>query len=678
LTVSRTYYFTEEACIRAAEPDRPGNSGQQAWIDYTGTHVFTEVGTRDLSNSAEARALLRIPIIDLPADAIITSAKLVLYKSMPDGNPYSLTNTQVKVYPVTSAWVESVTWNTKPTIGTLITSFWQYASHANNYKYEIDITGTVQDWVDGTLTNNGLELLSETSSSRAWFTSKQDSLVQYRPQLVISYQGPAASETAEPAGTLDSPETVTDMVSGFDLVTNFESSTDQPIRQVQVEIYDSEENLVYEETQNFNLLTVNQESVETNTTGFTASGGASISRVTTHAWHGAASLRVYESSDDAAGVVFSAIAQAYEHYSARVHMRADSATPTPTLQMQLRVKNAGGTVLASKAIPSRTLYGDHGCAVMGLSIPPANAVNKNLAFWQEWAIEDVEAPYDAATVEVWIATAGAQAATWYIDGNTITPDVAPALWIGNGATDIPVPSGLLSYGAIYGWRSKAANADGSSGWTPLAYLECVMSTEGTPAVEVVTSEGVIRLSLAAHPAENLAGYRIYRRKQGETEWEELDALTTSVSFDDEIPASGQELEYTIAAVALDGYESPLSDVVSALLTISRTFIGSVAFDHLPSLERISRPFVGRSSPVLGSMYLAVNSQSSARNFELGCWVKGKTNYEALDALLNSNARIRYIDPFGESFYFRIIGDIDADTWPREELYNVKVRIAEVE
>lgn len=313
----------------------------------------------------------------------------------------------------------------------------------------------------------------------------------------------------------------------------------------------------------------------------------------------------------------------------------------------------------------------------GLSIPPANATNKNLTAWQIFALEDVQAPYNAATVEIDVVTVGIQTAAWYMDALAINPDVKVAPWIATGTLSVQVPSGILQYSKVYGWRARATNAAGNSGWTPLAYFQCVMSKEGTPILQAVPAEGLIRLTLAQHPAESLAGYRIYRRKQGATEWEKLLDLVTGLEAEDLIASSGQTYEYIVAAVAIDGYESPASDTVSGLLIVDTAFIGDIALEHMPTLESISRPFVGQVEPVLGMIYREVQSQESGREFELECWIKGREEFEKFEALLKRTDKIRYLDPFGEAFYFEVISDINVQKWPHEELFNLKTRITEV-
>lgn len=55
---------------------------------------------------------------------------------------------------------------------------------------EIDITSILAMWYNGTLTNNGLLLLGDTSQIGDWFNSSEASDISKRPELVVSYTIP--------------------------------------------------------------------------------------------------------------------------------------------------------------------------------------------------------------------------------------------------------------------------------------------------------------------------------------------------------------------------------------------------------------------------------------------------------------------------------------------------------
>lgn len=665
MAVTRTLRAVKFAAIREDKPTQPGNTTANAWVENWAYKLY---------------GLLKFDLSQIPANATILSAYLRWRMYDADDPIYEREGTgtlTIRANRITSDWQETVTWNTKPTFTSQdAPSVTDAFNQPGQFSPPWDVTKHVQDMVSGAVPNYGwLFEMTNYGGGVAFYNYGYTTKYGYTTELVITYIAPSAATTKEPAGTPNAPGQIIDRVSGFDLVAQVESQGNEPIRKLEVEIYDADNNLGWETAVEYNILSVNQSSVETDTTGFTSIGGASLARDTNNAFHGNASLKVSVTNADNAGVYASATAEPGKHYSGVVRLRADSGTPT--VKMLLQVKNSSGTVIASKATPAWPLYSGYHCAMMGLSIPPTNATNKNLTAWQIFTLEDVEAPADAATVEIAVVTVGAQTATWYMDAIAINPDAKLAPWIATGNVAVQIPSGILQYGKVYGWRARATNAAGNSGWTPLAYFQCVMSKEVTPTLQVIPAEGLIRLILTQHPAENLAGYRVYRRKQGATAWEKLLDLVTGLEAEDLIAASGQTYEYIVAAVAVDGYESPPSDPVSGLLVVDTTFIGDIALEHMPTLESISRPFVGQAEPVLGSIYMEVQSQESGREFELECWVKGREEFERLEALLKGANKVRYLDPFGEAFYFRVIGDINVQKWPREELYNLKTRITEV-
>lgn len=584
----------------------------------------------------------------------------------------------IRANRATTDWsANTVTYNTKPTFSSVDAPTVNNAfNQPGQYSPEWDVTDHVQDIIDGTYDNYGWLLECTSGSGGVAFYNGTVCAMPESAELVIVYVSPAAASTEEPIGTSDVPATYTDQVSGIGLVTAVQSETDEPMRKLEVQVFDEDENLEWETEVDYNQLSINQFSVETDTTGHTAVSGAVLTRDTNNAFHGSASLKVAVTATDEAGAAQSMTATPGVHYSGQVRLRADSGTPT--LRVLLQIKDSGGSVVASKVSTDMTIYSGYNLAVMGMSIPPTNATHKNLAFWQVITIEDVEAPYNAATIEIVVLTAGLQTATWYQDAMIINPDNVIAPWIIDDSIPVVIPASILEYGQTYGWRAKATNTVGESGWTPLEYFQCTMSQEGTPTIEDVPTEGLIRLTLVDHPAENLAGYRLYRRKQGATTWEVHTSLVATSSIDDLIAESGQEYEYCVSAVAVDGYVSTASETVSETLTVDKTFIGTIGLDDLPALTKFSRPFVGQKQAVWGSNKAKVSSQASARDMEMECWVYTRTIFEALEALLNSSENVRYVDPFGRAFYFRVVGDISYEHWPSSDLYGLKVNITEVD
>jgi len=69
--------------------------------------------------------------------------------------------------------------------------------------FQWDLTAVVQDWVNGTLPNNGVLIREDSAYNEGsvYFASSEASDLEHRPRLVVRYQGPAPIYTATPTPT---------------------------------------------------------------------------------------------------------------------------------------------------------------------------------------------------------------------------------------------------------------------------------------------------------------------------------------------------------------------------------------------------------------------------------------------------------------------------------------------
>lgn len=125
------------------------------------------------------RAIYQPDLSQIPPNALITSATLNVWVTQQNRGT-------VNAYPVTSAWSESTaTWATVAQAYNSSMSVGFKPSKSSRY-YGVDVTGWVQNWVDGSMPNYGLMFISATKdeykfTSREWSTSNQ------RPFLTVSY-----------------------------------------------------------------------------------------------------------------------------------------------------------------------------------------------------------------------------------------------------------------------------------------------------------------------------------------------------------------------------------------------------------------------------------------------------------------------------------------------------------
>jgi Collagen triple helix repeat (20 copies) len=133
----------------------------------------------------------------------VSKATLVLYTD------FVLTSGTMDVYQVSGSWSEgSITWNTAPALGTKLFSA---VSVSKTGFLSLDLTPTVQAWLNGTLANNGIALVPSTGSAiSVSFDSKENILTSHVAQLPLvlvsaGAQGPQGPQgPAGPQGTVGS------------------------------------------------------------------------------------------------------------------------------------------------------------------------------------------------------------------------------------------------------------------------------------------------------------------------------------------------------------------------------------------------------------------------------------------------------------------------------------------
>ena len=125
----------------------------------------------------------------------ISKATLVVYVDA------IMTSGTMDVYQVNGAWAEgSITWNTAPSLGTLIAS--SVPVSKTGY-LSLDVTATMQAWLNGSLANNGLALVpSPGSHLAASFDSKENILTSHSAQLPTLLMSVGPAGPAGPAGPI--------------------------------------------------------------------------------------------------------------------------------------------------------------------------------------------------------------------------------------------------------------------------------------------------------------------------------------------------------------------------------------------------------------------------------------------------------------------------------------------
>lgn len=154
-----------------------------AYINEAETTNFGTATTLQVENPS-LETFIQFDISGLPNGATGSSvgkATLVLFAG-------TVTSAgSFNVYEVDGAWSElTINDTNKPPLGTLIVSDVPIAKTDKNNFVVIDVTQAVQDWLNGTVVNNGLALQPNGTAINVTFNSKENTTTSHNPQLNVS------------------------------------------------------------------------------------------------------------------------------------------------------------------------------------------------------------------------------------------------------------------------------------------------------------------------------------------------------------------------------------------------------------------------------------------------------------------------------------------------------------
>jgi len=168
-----------------------------ATTNYSANAYF-QVGEWN-GGSAVDRSLLHFDVSSIPATATINQVRLILWD---DGSNYSSNTRTMRVYRMVRAWTASTsTWNTTDgstswgTAGasnatdreaTDIGSVSMPATEIEGYWQVTLSPSNIQDWIDGDLTNNGLQLKMDTETNDMHQFS-DETVSGEEPKLIVDY-----------------------------------------------------------------------------------------------------------------------------------------------------------------------------------------------------------------------------------------------------------------------------------------------------------------------------------------------------------------------------------------------------------------------------------------------------------------------------------------------------------
>ncbi|MGA9567428.1 MAG: DNRLRE domain-containing protein, partial [Candidatus Korobacteraceae bacterium] len=178
----------------------------------------TNYGTNTmLAIQPNVYTFIRFNISGIPTNATVQKAVLRLFVSAPSA-PIAGT---FSVYQINTSWSElTLTWNNKPALGSVVGSPVSLGSSSYLNFVEVDITSLVQQWVNGTVVNNGIALVTTTSGASYSFDSKEAQAYSHSPELDIAI--PGAQGAQGPQGATGAAGT---NGQGFNFRSAFSNST---------------------------------------------------------------------------------------------------------------------------------------------------------------------------------------------------------------------------------------------------------------------------------------------------------------------------------------------------------------------------------------------------------------------------------------------------------------------
>ncbi len=151
---TETFYPSDDTYIRQRDPNKNYGSGSLM-------KVRNRYGHPSHPTYWEHNLLIKFDISSIPSNAIINSAILyIYYYSWADNNPVGR---DLTLHKITEDWNEAtVTWNTGPSFDSTVTSSAIVPSSTGVWM-SWEVTSDTQDFVSGTETNYGWQIMDEES-----------------------------------------------------------------------------------------------------------------------------------------------------------------------------------------------------------------------------------------------------------------------------------------------------------------------------------------------------------------------------------------------------------------------------------------------------------------------------------------------------------------------------------
>ncbi len=222
-----------------------------------------------------------------------------------------------------------------------------------------------------------------------------------------------------------------------------------------------------------NLLTVNQSSVETDITGFTSSIGAvnsgTMTRTTTKAWQGNASLKIDTtalSEYQGASVLANGVASKWYNGTAYVWVPSG-------VQIQVGLWDALNGINGGDFSDVKMIIGNNA--------------------WQKVVVKGKMGISNTSSLQLYVRTPNATATTFYVDGLQIEYKDNATSWVLGGTTRSPESLTIPTAGIINQDQGSIEILINHQVTPDLAAGDCLIATNGSPRWEVWFYSGAVKL-----------------------------------------------------------------------------------------------------------------------------------------------------------------------------------------
>jgi hypothetical protein len=174
---------------------------------------------------------IKFNLSGIPADATVQKAVLRVFMN----SPSSPVTGSFDVYEIDSPWAEkTITWNNKPPLGSSATGNMPVPLGAASYQNYVlvDITPLVQNWVNGSIANNGIALGLTAGNGTYQFDTKEAQGTSHPPELEIAIPGAPGPQGSQgpnglsgPPGPQGPPGGITNWLGSWNSTTTYHAAS---------------------------------------------------------------------------------------------------------------------------------------------------------------------------------------------------------------------------------------------------------------------------------------------------------------------------------------------------------------------------------------------------------------------------------------------------------------------